>query len=985
MLNKYSLGLLAVVMGAWGVLSGFTPKGKGSISLQEQRWVDSVYQTLTPDQRLGQLFMVAAYSNKSAAHVREIENLVTQYGIGGIMFMQGGPVRQAKLTNRYQALAKVPLLISLDAEWGLEMRLDSSMHFAKQMTLGALPDDRYVYMMGREIAIKLKRLGVHVNFSPVVDVNSNPNNPVIGNRSFGESKEQVTARSIAYIKGLQDHGIIAVAKHFPGHGDTDADSHFSLPVLSHDMARLTDVELYPFRRSFDAGVMGVMVAHLHVPKLDSIANRAATLSPYLVNDLLKGKMQYEGLVFTDALNMKGVTRYHKPGEVDALALKAGNDVLLFSEDVPKAFASIKKALADSTLTERDIEVKVRKMLHAKYWAGLNQLTPVDTENLSADLSRPVSAVLQQQLYEQAVTVVANKNNLLPFRALDTLQFASVAIGAGLNNHFTRTLEKYAPFRKFAISSRFAPDTVYTSIKKQLGEANVVVVSLHGLTNAPERNFGLSGNALGFIRELQRDPSRKVIVVVMGNAYSLKNFEGSDWLVCGYEDNDVVQRVVPQILFGALPAHGRLPVTASPRFKAGMGISTPSISRLRYSLPESVGMNSDILKQIDNIALEAIAYAATPGCQVLVVKDGTVVMDKAYGHYTYDKNQPVTEKTIYDLASITKVAATLQAVMFLKDQGQLKLDAKLVTYLPELKGSNKANLLVRDVLLHQAGLLAYAPYWSRTLKAGVPNPIYYDTVFSESFPNEVSPNLYANKRLEDSVWTWIVKSDLVGKRVASGKFEYRYSDLGFHLMKRVAERLLNQPLPDFLEQNFYGPLGAHSLTFNPLNKFLKEQIAPTAATSDYKNGVPLQGTVHDGNAALLGGKAGHAGLFSNANDLAILLQMDLQNGAYGGQQYFKTPVVTEFAQNTSTTDNRRGLGWDKPEPEGNGPTSDLAPLSTFGHTGFTGTGAWLDPENNIIYIFLSNRVYPDAENDRLLKYNIRTRIHDVVYQSLEPKM
>ncbi|QHL89369.1 serine hydrolase [Nibribacter ruber] len=969
-------------MCAWWALSGFGPAGRGSITQQEQRWVDSVYQSLTPQQKLGQLFMVAAYSNSGQYHVREIEQLVSQYGIGGVMFMQGGPVRQAKLTNRYQSLAKVPLLVAMDAEWGLDMRLDSSMHFARQMTLGALPDDRYVYMMGREIALKLKRLGIHVNFSPVIDVNSNPKNPVIGNRSFGESKEQVTQRGIAYIKGLQDHGIIAVAKHFPGHGDTDADSHFSLPVLTHDMARLTEVELYPFKRSFDAGVMGVMVAHLYIPKLDSIANRAATLSPYLVRDLLKGKMQYDGLVFTDALNMKGVTRYHKPGEVDALAFMAGNDVLLFSEDVPKAISVIQQAVTDGQITEQEIEVRVRKILHAKYWAGLNQYKPIELENLSKDLHGPSSLVLQQQLYEQAVTVVANKDNLLPFKVLDTIQFASVSIGEGYNNQFTRTLEKYSPFKKFSISSRFAPDSVYKAVQKNLDSADVVIVTLHDLTNVPNRNYGLGTNALNFVKALQRDSTKKVIVVVMGNAYSLKSFEDSDWLVCGYEDNAVVQRVVPQILFGALPAEGRLPVTASPKLKAGTGVSTPALSRLKYSLPESVGMSSTVLKQIDNIALEAIAYAATPGCQVLVVKDGTVVFDKAYGHYTYDRAQPVTEKTIYDLASITKVAATLQAVMFLKDQGQLKLDDKLVTYLPELKGSNKANLTIRNVLLHQSGLQAYIPFWKKTLLKGLPNPIYYDSVQSEAYPNAVANGLFASRRLEDSVWTWIVKSELTGLRTGNGAYEYRYSDLGLHLMKRVAERLLNQTMPDFLEQNFYAPLGARSLTFNPLQKFLKEQIAPTAQDSTFRKTV-LQGTVHDDGAAILGGVAGHAGLFSNANDLAILLQMDLQNGNYGGHQYFKTPVVTEFAQEGSSN-SRRGLGWDKTDPDGNGPTSDLSPTTTFGHTGFTGTGAWIDPENNIIYIFLSNRIHPDAENTKLLKYNIRTRIHDVVYQSLEPK-
>ncbi|WP_242927758.1 glycoside hydrolase family 3 N-terminal domain-containing protein [Pontibacter vulgaris] len=965
-----------------GPLMSLKPSEEVVVGAKEQNWVDSVYKSLTPDQRLGQLFMVAAYSNKNETHFREIDTLVSRYGIGGLMFMQGGPVRQAVLTNRFQGQARVPMLIAMDAEWGLNMRLDSSMHFAKQMTLGALSDDKYIYQMGREIALKMKRLGVNVSFSPVMDVNVNPANPVIGNRSFGESKEEVTRRGIAYIKGLQDHGIIAVAKHFPGHGDTDTDSHLALPVVSHDIKRLTEVELYPFKKSFEAGVMGVMVAHLYMPSIDTTRNLATTLSKPLVTGLLKEKMKYKGLVFTDALNMKGVSSYYKPGEVDLKALLAGNDVLLFPEDVPTAVTKIKEAITAGKIDTTDIGLRVRKILHAKYWAGLNNFKPVVLQNLKQEIDRPLSTVVQEELYEHAVTVVHNKASLLPFRALDTLNIASVAIGAGADNVFQQTLGNYSPVTAFNISNRFAPDSVFTKIIPKLDDYNVVVVSIHNMNSTPLKDFGISTSARAFIQYLQERTNKKVVVAVMGNAYSLKYFEGTNWLLCGYEDNSISQSLVPQAIFGARAAKGRLPVTASAKLTAGTGVITPSLGRLKYGVPESVGMDSKILSQIDNIALEAVAYAATPGAQVLVVKDGTVIFNKSYGYYTYDKKKPVTNSTIYDIASITKVAATLQAIMFLKDQGKLNLDEKVSAYLPELKGTNKENLIVRDILSHQAGLQAGLPHWQKTLDSLQLKQTFYASTQNDVFPNEVIPGVYSIKSMEDSLWTWTVKSKLVQRKKGAKTYEYKYSDLGFYIMKRVAEKMLNQPLNEFLDQNFYAPLGLSTMTFNPLLKHPREVIAPTEDDRYFRKNL-IWGTVHDQGAAMLGGVGGHAGLFSNANDLAILLQMDMQNGTYGGHKFYNTNVVTEFSRK-QFKDSRRGLGWDKPDPDGNGPTSALAPLSTFGHTGFTGTGAWVDPENKLIYIFLSNRVYPDAGNSKLVKYNIRTRIHDVVYKAIVPK-
>ncbi|GGF20246.1 glycoside hydrolase family 3 N-terminal domain-containing protein [Hymenobacter cavernae] len=981
MLKDFRIRLLLLLLAVTGlIISSSAPNDKGErpITAAEQNWVDSVMNTLTPDQRIGQLFMVAAYSNKDKKHVQHIDDLVRNYNIGGLMFLQGGPRRQAALTNRYQAEAKVPLLIALDAEWGLDMRLDSSMHFAKEMTLGAMDDDQYVYQMGREIALKMKTLGVQVSFSPVIDVNSNPDNPVIGNRSFGENKDQVSKRGIAYIRGLQDHGIIAVAKHFPGHGDTDIDSHVALPVINTDMARLTNVDLYPFQQSFDAGVMGVMVAHLYMPLFDTVRTQATTLSRNLVTGLLKDKMAYKGLVFTDALNMKSVSNLYKPGEVDAMALVAGNDVLLFSEDVPVAQQKIREAITAGRITQEDIDFRVRKILRAKYWAGLNHYRSVDLPNLMQNLNRPLSRTVQQEIYEHAVTVAKNEDNILPFTRLDTLRIASVTIGSPVGSTYSEIMGKYQSGPVYSVPNRYAVDSTFARISTQLAPYNTVVVSLHSMNNTPTHSYGIGEGALKFLQQLQANKRIKTVVVAMGNAYSLKYLESARTLVCGYEDNYPSQLVVPQVLFGALPARGRLPVTVSPTLKAGLGIPTPDLHRLRYATPESEGMDSKILSQIDNITLEMAAYAAAPGCQVIVAKNGAVVFDKSYGYQTYDKKSPIDESTLYDLASVTKVAGTLQAVMYLKDQGKLNLDAKVSEYLPELRGTNKQSMTVREVLVHQAGLKPGIPTWERTVtKAGL-KPSFYASARSSDFPNEVVPGTYSIKNANDSVWTWIQRSTLLPK--VKGKYPVEYSDLSFIILKHVCEKLLKQPIEQFLQANFYQPLGLSTMTYNPLQRFPQVCIAPTENDTYYRH-TQLQGTVHDQSAAMVGGISGHAGLFSNANDLAILMQMNLQNGQYGGKRYFQSPVVTDFAK-PQLAGNRRGLGWDHGTPEKEeGPTSNLSPASTFGHTGFTGTCVWLDPENKILYIFLSNRVYPDAGNNKLRQYNIRTRIHDVIYKSL----
>ncbi|MBN7810224.1 serine hydrolase [Algoriphagus sp. H41] len=939
----------------------------------QQYWVDSVFNSLNFDERLGQLFMVAAYSNKDQRHVDEISNLVKTENLGGLIFFQGGPDRQARLTNYYQAQAKTPLFIAMDAEWGVGMRLDSVPNFPKAMTLGAIQNPDLIYEMGTEIARQFKELGMHINFAPVVDVNSNPNNPVIGYRAFGEDKEIVTRRAVAYMKGLQDHGVIANAKHFPGHGDTETDSHYALPVINHPEKRIWDVDLYPYQELFREDLMSVMVAHLNVPSLDKGSNIPTSLSRPVVTDLLQKRMNFQGLVFTDALNMKGVANSNKPGDVDLRALLAGNDVLLYSQDVPKAKALIKEAVAQGSIAEAEINRRVKKILKAKYWAGLNRYRPIDTYQIAKRLSTPETEAVIEKLYAEAITVASNKGDLLPFKQLDMTRFASLSIGDE-GTVFSQYLKRYTAVDHYTVQ-KAAGESAHYNLMKQLEDYDVVVVGLMGVTNSPQRAFGIAPGDVKLIRELEK--RQKVVTVLFGNAYGAKALEGFGNVVLAYENSDETQKLAPQVLFGGRPGMGILPVTVSGQYSHGVGGYLPASQRLSYGAPESVGLDSKTLEKIDEVAKKMILIQAAPGANVLVMKDGKVVFEKSYGYLDYKKTKPVTAETVYDLASITKVLATTQAAMFLHSRGELDLNKTLGDYLPELKGTNKANLVLKDVLTHEAGLKAFIPHYVNTVQSGQWRGDYYKPTSQPGFTRPVSNDMFARDGLRDSIWNWTVKSDLLPRPK-----KYVYSDLTMYFMQAVIERVVNQPLDQFLDQNFYAPLGLKTLTFNPWQKMALTNIAPTEEDVAFRKR-QIQGYVHDPGAAMYGGVAGHAGLFGTANDLAVMMQLMLNKGSYGDITLMKPETVDSFTKRQSNM-SRRGWGWDKPEPEfgKGGSASKFAPKSTFGHTGFTGTCVWADPENQLVYVFLSNRVYPAADNNKLLSEGTRTKIHDIVYEALE---
>lgn len=943
----------------------------------QTQWVDSIFNSMSFEERLGQLFMVAAYSNKDNKHKEDLSRLIREQNIGGLIFFQGGPVRQAHLTNYFQSISETPLFIAMDAEWGVSMRLDSVLQFPKQMTLGAIRDTRLIYQMGKEIAGQFRELGMHINFAPVVDVNSNPDNPVIGYRAFGEEKELVARNSLAYMKGLQDHGIMANAKHFPGHGDTNLDSHHTTPVIHNSKEQIMEVDLYPYRELIDHGLMSVMVAHLHVPSLGSEANKPTTLSKSVVTDLLKKEMHFNGLIFTDALNMKGVTNLYKPGEVDLLALLAGNDILLYAEDVPKSKALILKAVKEGQISQEEIDQRVRKVLKAKYWSGLNKPHQINTFKLVERISNFGTKALIEELYASAITVATNENNFLPLKNLALLDMASITIGSD-GQAFKKQLDKYGQFAHFDLRDNSGPQS-YHILEENLKQYNTVVVGLMGLSNNPKRNFGVDQRDIDFIKKLSE--KYNVITVLFGNPYAARYLDDLPHVLIAYEENDFTEKLAPQVIFGGRSASGILPVTVSSKLQVGSGSIVEEIGRLGYSTPESHGMDSYALLDIDRIMEKAIAKKSTPGGTVLIAKDGKVVFEKAYGYYDYKKKVPVKTETIYDLASITKVLATTQVMMFLESRDLINMNRNVGDYLPELIPTNKGDLLLKDIMAHEAGLLPYIPHYVKTVESGSWKNEYYKDTQEVNFSVPIAENMYAMDALPDSIWRWTVETPLRRHPQGKERHSYLYSDLGMYILQRIIERSLNQSIDDFLTQNFYEPLGIYSLTYHPLTKFGKDRIAPSENDVTFRKRL-IQGYVHDPGAAMLGGVAGHAGLFGTANDLAIIMQMMLQKGNYGDINLLEDNSIQKFTKRQSNQ-SRRGWGWDKPatERDKGGNAGVLAPKSSFGHTGFTGTLVWADSENDLIYVFLSNRTYPHADNNNLLKDHVRTDIHDIIYRSM----
>ncbi len=961
--------------------------------LKMNRWVDSVFNRMNKEERIGQLFMPIVNPSTEKSNINEVISLIRNQKIGGILFQRGNPLSQVKVTNRAQKESKTPLLIALDGEWGLSMRLSRTARFPKNMMAGAVIDLKLIEQYGEEIGRQCREMGIHVNFAPDMDVNSNAANPVIGIRSFGEDPQEVANRGIAYSHGLEKAGIVAVAKHFPGHGDTHKDSHHVLPTVNHGRERLENVELYPFKKYIESGFSGIMTGHLNVPALGTNGN-PASLSYAVTTELLRNEMNFDGLCFTDGLAMKGAAGKGK--SIAVQALKAGNDILLGSVNVKREFEAVKQAVERNEIKISDINERCRRILRYKYIAGVNAFTVIPEKNLYERLNTPHTDWLNAKLNAEAVTLVKNDTDIVPIKQLGEKRIAAVSLSSSKNNEFHKTLKKYGNIDCFNISKN-------TGLKERgstystLNNYDLIICSVHS-SKARETS------------ELQNLAAQKnVVFVFFTTPYKCKNFRQSlknaRAAIIGYEPTDLSMSYCAQAVFGGIPIKGKLPVSISDSYPAGTGIETEKI-RLGFHRPEEVNINPQKLKAIDSIISEGLEKKAYPGGRIIIGKDGMVIYNKSFGHYDYQKQQQVTEETLYDLASMSKATGTLLAVMRSYDEGNFKLTDKISTFVTGLKNSDKKNITIKNLLYHQSGLPATINFYEKAID---PNS-YSGSLFSarktnshrvrfdartyvnadfrykpemvsntrkKGFTAKAGDNLYINDTfVEDSIVSYIKDA----KMIRVGK--YRYSCINFILLKMMVEEQLKQPLDKFLDEQFFSRLGASSTTYNPLEKMDKKLIAPSENDRFIRRQV-LQGYVHDESAAFQGGVSGNAGMFSTAGDFAKIMQLYLNNGMYGGERYLSTRTCKLFTGSKSPI-SRRGLGFDKPDTKNtrSSPCGRLAPHTVYGHTGYTGTGFWVDPENNMFFIFLSNRTYPSRVNTKLFSLDIRTRIQDAIYKAMQ---
>ena len=943
-------------------------------------WVNAQLDSLTLEDQIAQLMIITVYPKQSDAAKDKIIEEIKKGNPGGILVMQGTPVKTARWINEFQENSATPLLVAVDGEWGLSMRIDSTMGYPFAQAIGAVQDSTWVYQMGRNFGRQLKTLGIQMNFAPDADVNTNPGNPVINFRSYGEDVRNVAEKAWQVAKGMQDVGVIPVAKHFPGHGDTRTDSHKTLPLVNHTKARLDSVETFPFRYLSEKGICGIMSAHLNVPAIDN-SGTPSSLSKKTITGYLKNEIGYKGFIVTDAINMKGVRT--QAGNAEVEALKAGNDIIEFVPDLSKAVASVKQAVASGEISKEEITYKCRKVLALKRWANLDNYIPANLNHLTSRLNSPYYEVTSRKLIQQSLTILTN-DSILPVEHLDTLKIASVMIGGATISPFQKMMEEYTDMDHYTLPKN-ATEKEWADLRMKMQNYNLVIAGIEGIHIYPSGKYGTSEIQRNAISELIQE--NKTIVAFFGNAYALKYFNNihhASGLIMAYQNNTLTQQLAAQLVFGANNANGKLPVTVDKRFRANDGMELKKNDCLAYTIPEEVGIDSKKLHhKIDSVAILGLDSAAYPGCQVLIAKNGKVIFHKCYGYHTYRKRQKVESNAVYDFASVTKVTGPLPAIMKLVDKKKVTLDAPFSRYWPDFMGSNKQKLKVREILAHQARLASYINYWQMALdKHQHLDRHVFKHQPSGKFNIRVAPDLYMNQDFIKSIFDTIKTSKLLPRK------KYMYSGLSFYIFPSIIANLTGEPYEKYLKDNFYHPLGASTITYNPYKYFPMKRLVPTE-TDDFFRKEKMQGFVHDEGAAMMGGISGNAGLFGTTNDLAKLFQMYLQKGYYGGRRYISEKTMNEFTKiQYPENKNRRGLGFDKPLIDNyknklrNAYPAVDASKNSFGHSGFTGTFAWADPDYKLLFIFMSNRVYPTRENQRLYQLNIRPAMHQAIYDCIK---
>lgn len=958
-------------------------------------WVNTTFKSLTPDERLAQL-IVMAVDPRSAGAKELVDKYVSQYKIGGLIYNENDIATQAKLTNYAQSVSKVPLLITLDAEWGLSMRLEDAPKFPRNLFLGAISDDQLFYEYGLEVARECKRMGVNVNFAPVLDVIDRPKT-VLGTRSYGSNPSLVGNHGVAFARGMEDGGVLSVMKHFPGHGSTTADSHLELPTVDKSLQELKQYDFAPFQHYIDAGLGGCLTAHLYIPAIDK-RRVPGTMSKAYVTDLLQKKMHFNGLIFTDALGMEGAKEVN--GSVCVNAFLAGNDILLMPDKVEPEIAALKQAIATGKIKQKDVDARVKKILRFKYALGLDKKPQVELSNIVADVNAPDAKALQRKLSAASVTVVKSAGDILPLKNLNGRKIAVVVMGNenGEKSMFASRCADYAETTVFDIKRVTSIDALAQKIEK--GGFNTVVMCVaspdEAYVSAAKRLANFGGDV---IVAAMCHPEKLDMV---GSLLAADKVKAS---LVAYGTANADEDYLAQTIFGGNGAKGVLPVdmkTGSGVLKAGTGV-TFDACRLGYTIPEEVGFKSNLLAKIDSVCNYGVNQKAFPGCQVVVARHGKVVCKRSYGKIAYDVEIPVTNNTLYGLASVSKATGTLSGVMKVYDEGKFQLDEPASDIVAGLNTDDKKDITFRQLLYHETGMPPSLNMWQMMF-----DPKTYTGPLISSTPNEhntilVMKNAYGNKRaklrtdilsrtktdvfnlpIAQGLWGSQATYDSIMARIYAqnlGEKKYLYSCLNFCLLANAVQTITKQPLNTFVQNDIFLPLGAYHTMYRPLEKFPQYQIAYTEVDT-YLRRQHIHGYVHDELAAFSGGVQGNAGLFSNANDLCKLFQMWLNGGVYGGDRYLKQSTVETFLTSKSPN-SHRGLGFDKPrvdKPEWSS-TCDEASPETVGHTGFTGTCFWVDPKTDMIYIFLCNRVSPTRDNPNFGRVSARTNIQSILYKSI----
>ena len=939
----------------------------------EEKWVDSVFNSLTLEQQVGQLMNLRANQPNKDFDIK-IEEYIEKYNIGGVTFFRTDAEDLLLQANDWQAKAQTPMMIAIDGEWGLGMRINDGLSYPYQMTLGAITNDSLISEMGRQIAEQCLRIGINVNFAPDIDVNNEPNNPVIGFRSFGEDPDNVARKGTAYALALQNNGVLPSMKHFPGHGNTSTDSHHALPIIKNSLEEIEKIELYPFQYAIDKGVKGAMVGHLYFPALEPVVNQSSSLSKNIVTDLFKNKMNYDGIIFTDGLEMKGAYNGTDPDSVCLQAIMAGNDVLLLPINVEASMKIIIEAAKNNADVKNRVEESCKKVLRYKYQIGLNNYAPQKTERLNNDLNQNKYFVLKQRLYNEAVTMLENKKEILPLKKNSNKKIAVVTFGK--DNSISVKLNENGIANTPLLINKDASEEEVKRTAKQLKSYDYVILNIRNTSSYPSKNYGITPAMINFVKDLPN--STKLIFNLFGNPYALDKFSfgrNLSSLLVGYEDNDMVVNAISDALLGKISPKGKLPVSVK-KYKCGTGIEFKGFLSPE-TLPVSL-IDNQYIRQIDSLLLDGISQKAYPGCQVLAMKDGNIIFEGNYGKFTYEGDKYVNADAIYDIASLTKLFASSFALMKLYDEGKLDLNSTLGDYFPFLNQSDKGEIKLIEFLTHQSGMTPWIPIYKMTCDGNVPDMNYFREYIDENHTVRVAKNLYISDDFRYEIYDTIMKSELKEKK-------YKYSDLGFYFVPEIVEAITNQSFDSYLEEIFFKPLNLNHICFKPLNKHDINNIVPTENDKYFRNQL-ICGDVHDQTAALFGGVSGHAGLFSNARDLAVMMQLLLNGGYANGTQFISEETINYFTSAPfADNENRRGIGFDKPEldPEAKYYTpSKQSSMASYGHSGFTGTFAWADPANNLIVIFLSNRVYPTSDNNKLSKLNLRTEIHDLFYKAVE---